>query len=71
MLIISGEAFEKAGVNISVVHGDMNPDQIKSMRSRGKTIGENQNKFFATGVCKLFFITSGAILFYVNKDTIN
>lgn len=48
--IETGETFEKAGVNISVVHGEMNPEQIKSMRARGKSIIEQQNKFFATGL---------------------
>lgn len=41
--------FEKAGVNISVVFGAMNPEQVKTMRSRGKDIEEGNNKFFATG----------------------
>lgn len=45
-----GDVFEKAGVNISVVFGEMNPEQLKSMRSRGKNIMETQSKFFATGI---------------------
>ena len=42
--------FEKAGVNISVVYGEMHEDQIKSMKSRGKDVSlEGKNTFFATG----------------------
>lgn len=44
-----GDVFEKAGVNISVVWGTMNPEQVKTMRSRGKNIEEGNSNFFATG----------------------
>jgi len=46
-----GEVFEKAGVNISVVWGNMHPEQVKSMKSRGKDlVVEGKNTFFATGI---------------------
>ena len=49
VFLFLGEVFEKAGVNISVVWGTMNPEQVKTMRTRGKDIEEGNNKFFATG----------------------
>lgn len=46
-----GEVFEKAGVNISVVHGRLPPAAIKQMRSRGKNIPDNQSlPFVAVGI---------------------
>ncbi|XP_054708285.1 LOW QUALITY PROTEIN: oxygen-dependent coproporphyrinogen-III oxidase-like [Uloborus diversus] len=46
-----GDVFEKAGVNISVVHGVLPPGAIQQMRARGKKFS-NSNKlpFFACGV---------------------
>lgn len=50
-VIQDGETFEKAGVNISVVWGELQPEQVKSMKSRGKDLNlEGKNEFFATGV---------------------
>jgi len=46
-----GEVFEKAGVNISVVHGKLPPAAIKQMRTRGKNLPENQSlPFMAVGI---------------------
>lgn len=46
-----GKVFEKAGVNISVVHGNLPPAAVKQMRSRGKQLPENQTlPFFAVGI---------------------
>jgi len=46
-----GSVFEKAGVNISVVHGDLPAQAAQQMRARGKTLKENvQLKFFACGI---------------------
>ncbi len=46
-----GKAFEKAGVNISVVHGNLPPAAVKQMRARGKNLPENETlPFFAVGV---------------------
>ena len=41
--------FEKAGVNISVVHGHLPPEALKQMKSRGKDLPEEEVEFFATG----------------------
>jgi len=49
-ILQNGEVFEKAGVNISVVHGNLSEDQVKHMRHRGKDIGMGTNTFFATGI---------------------
>lgn len=46
-----GDVFEKAGVNVSVVHGTLPPQAVKQMRSRGKDIPDNKHiPFFAVGV---------------------
>lgn len=45
-----GSVFEKGGVNISVVYGNLSAGQVKHMRARGKDIGEGTNSFFATGI---------------------
>ena len=46
-----GKSFEKAGVNISVVHGKLPPQAVAQMRSRGKNlIGEKDLPFYAVGV---------------------
>lgn len=46
-----GEVFEKAGVNISVVKGNLPPQAVQQMRSRGKNLSEGSSlPFFAAGV---------------------
>ena len=46
-----GVSFEKAGVNISVVHGNLPPAAVAQMRSRGKTMREGrQLPFYAVGI---------------------
>ena len=46
-----GEVFEKAGVNISVVHGKLPPAAVKQMRTRGKNLPDNQSlPFMAVGI---------------------
>ncbi len=46
-----GTVFEKAGVNISVVHGVLPPQAVKQMRSRGKKLPETDHlPFFAVGI---------------------
>ncbi|XP_053675194.1 oxygen-dependent coproporphyrinogen-III oxidase [Anopheles nili] len=45
-----GDVFEKAGVNISVVHGNLPKGAIQQMRSRGKQLAEGELPFFAVGV---------------------
>jgi coproporphyrinogen III oxidase len=46
-----GKVFEKAGVNISVVHGKLSPEAAQQMRSRGRPIEDLENaRFFATGI---------------------
>lgn len=47
----NGKVFEKAGVNISVVHGYLPPEAVAQMRARGKNIKDKEQvKFFACGV---------------------
>ncbi|XP_050092839.1 oxygen-dependent coproporphyrinogen-III oxidase isoform X1 [Anopheles aquasalis] len=45
-----GDIFEKAGVNISVVHGNLPKGAVQQMRSRGKQLAEGELPFFAIGV---------------------
>ena len=47
-----GKTFEKAGVNISVVHGSLPPPAIKQMKSRGKDLKEGGEDlpFYAVGI---------------------
>lgn len=46
-----GVVFEKAGVNISVVSGELGPEAVKQMRSRGRDLADNKPlPFFACGV---------------------
>lgn len=51
-VLTDGDVFEKAGVNISVVHGILPPQAVAQMRSRGKDFKDpNQSMpFFAAGV---------------------
>ena len=57
----SGDVFEKAGVNISVVYGVLPPEAVKQMKSRGKDLSGESVNFFATGECNLQII-----LFQIN-----
>ena len=46
-----GKTFEKAGVNISVVHGTLPLAAVKQMRSRGRNLAEGKAlPFYAVGV---------------------
>ena len=52
-----GNVFEKAGVNVSAVHGELSPEAEKSMSSRGHNFREgklygkdDKIKFFACGI---------------------
>lgn len=46
-----GHTFEKAGVNISVVHGKIPPQAVAQMNARGKNLPEGTSMpFFACGV---------------------
>lgn len=49
-VIQDGDVFEKAGVNISVVCGNLPPAAIQQMRSRGRKLSEGKLPFFAAGV---------------------
>lgn len=44
-----GKVFEKAGVNVSVVHGTLSPQAAKSMGG-GQELGEDDLDFYATGL---------------------
>ncbi|CAN2387678.1 Coproporphyrinogen III oxidase [Pristimantis euphronides] len=47
-----GDVFEKAGVNVSVVHGQLSEESVQQMRSRGKSLKTKDGKlpFCAMGV---------------------
>jgi hypothetical protein len=42
--------FEKAGVNVSVVHGMLPPEAMREMRARGKDLPNHAVPFFACGI---------------------
>eukprot|EP00037_Helgoeca_nana_P017956 m.171238 g.171238 ORF g.171238 m.171238 type:complete len:413 (-) comp24225_c0_seq2:1357-2595(-) len=44
------EVFEKAGVNVSVIRGDLKPALAEQMSSRGKDLGPGPHRFFASGI---------------------
>lgn len=46
----NGTVFEKAGVNISVVYGQLPQAAIAQMRTRGKELKDGKLPFFAAGV---------------------
>lgn len=45
-----GKVFEKAGVNVSVVCGNLPPAAVEQMRSRGNDLQGNNFPFFAAGI---------------------
>eukprot|EP00127_Corallochytrium_limacisporum_P006522 Clim_evm53s229 gene=Clim_evmTU53s229 len=46
-----GNVFEKAGVNVSVVHGTLPPAAVREMRARGHKLSDNDPlPFFAAGI---------------------
>ena len=47
---IAGSVFEKAGVNVSVVYGNLPPAAVEQMRSRRIDLKGNKFPFFATGI---------------------
>lgn len=42
--------FEKAGVNVSVVYGNLSPAAVEQMKSRGNKLQGNKFPFFAAGI---------------------
>ena len=55
-IVFTGDVFEKAGINISVVYGVLPPEAVKQMKSRGKDLSDDSVNFFATGICNLFIL---------------
>ena len=50
-ILQDGKTFEKAGVNVSVVHGTLPPPAVAQMRSRGKNLPKEGNlPFYALGI---------------------
>lgn len=49
-VIQDGAVFEKGGVNVSVVHGELTAAAAQQMRARGKKLKGDNLKFFAAGI---------------------
>jgi len=50
-ILQNGHVFEKAGVNVSVVHGNLPQAAVKQMNTRGKQLPEGEElPFFAAGI---------------------
>nr|CAG4646980.1 EOG090X04L5 [Megafenestra aurita]SVE92335.1 EOG090X04L5 [Megafenestra aurita] len=49
-VIQNGKTFEKAGVNVSVVHGHLPADAVRQMKARGKDLTGKELPFFAAGI---------------------
>ena len=47
---VIGKVFEKAGVNVSVVYGNLPPQAAEQMRSRGNDLKGSKLPFFAAGI---------------------
>lgn len=48
-----GKVFEKAGVNVSVVSGNLTEEAARQMRSRGKVLKGKDGKFWDFQICEL------------------
>jgi coproporphyrinogen III oxidase len=49
-LIQGGRVFDKAGVNVSVVHGTLSPEAARAMTSRHEVPDLDDRRFYATGL---------------------
>lgn len=49
-ILQDGQTYEKAGVNISVVHGTLPASAVQQMRARGKKFRSDKLPFYAAGV---------------------
>lgn len=63
-----GNVFEKAGVNMSAMWGEMSEEHVKALRSRGKDISlEGTNNYFTTGMtCILQAVNPFVPTFHIN-----
>nr|CAG4636941.1 EOG090X04L5 [Ceriodaphnia reticulata]SVE72882.1 EOG090X04L5 [Ceriodaphnia reticulata] len=57
-VIQNGKTFEKAGVNVSVVHGTLPVDAVRQMKARGKYLVGNELPFFAAGISSVIHPTN-------------
>lgn len=48
--VIIGKVFEKAGVNVSVVYGNLPFQAMQQMRNRGIDLKGDKSTFFAAGI---------------------
>lgn len=49
-VIQDSTVFEKGGVNVSVIRGELKPRLAQAMSSRGKKLGPGPHRYFATGI---------------------
>jgi coproporphyrinogen III oxidase len=57
-ILQDGKVFEKAGVNVSVVHGKLPPAAVAQMRSRGKNLQGESLPFYALGISSVIHPTN-------------
>jgi len=49
-VIQNGTVFEKAGVNVAVVHGTLSAEAARAALGHGRALGDHEVSFYATGV---------------------
>ena len=64
-ILQDGTVFEKAGVNISVVTGNLPPSAVQQMRARGKQMDEGSLPFFAAGVSAVIHPRNPMVFWFI------
>lgn len=60
-----GKVFEKAGVNVSVVFGNLTEEAARQMRSRGKVLKGKDGKLF-----RIIWVHAGSYLYFLSRSVV-